>query len=564
MGSDPNSTWFGVGARSAHARDIDATPRAVDWYELVADELIGIGGAERARLERLRAEVPVALHGVSLGVAGSDPLDGPFLRGLRDVARWIEPAFVSDHLCWTSLGGHQSHDLLPVAYTEAVLDHVCERVDAAQSFLGRRLFLENASAYVAFRADAIDEAAFLAALCHRTGCGLLLDVNNLFVNAANLGIDPSAYLAAIPSDAAGYMHLAGHAVLADVRIDTHAADVPEGVWELYAHAARRFPSAPVIVERDDAIPPFGALVAEAHEAKRRHAEALASQPDPAPRDTAPITLEARAVEGWHSVQKDFFERLVDKPLGHAHADAATLLDDTRPVRAARGLRVYSDAYTASLRSARATNFPALARALRADDFGALAAAYLRAHPPRAFGFVGLGAALAAFTRDFAFAADYGAARDAFADLVALEQAQLEVQRAPDADARLAPSGLAAIDAHQWPDARFAFVPAARIVECEYDVLPAIEAVSRGEDPPKPERRAVAYLLHRGAIGVRTEAIASDAARVLAALAAGQPFAAACDASPDGGADEAARVERGLRALLLACERGVVAGCAAAG
>jgi uncharacterized protein (UPF0276 family) len=555
-----HTPWFGVGLRSQHAAEIDASPRAVDWYEILSDNHLGASGARLGQLARVRAEAPIALHGVSLSIAGSDPLDRSYLDALADLAGALEPAFVSDHLCWTGIGGRTSHDLLPVTYTETVLAHVAERVDAAQESLRRRLFLENASAYVAFREDSLGEAAFFAALCRRTGCGMLLDVNNLFVNAANLGLDPLAYLAAIPLDAVGYLHVAGHAVLPDVRIDTHDSAVPDPVWDLYAEAVRRFPAAPVIVERDDHIPPFAELAAEASDARARHAAALAG----APRGDAPRARAAqhpgpqRSVASWAALQRDFFDRLADKPVGCEQPDAATLFDDARPVRAVRGLRVYSDAYAASLRRALATNFPALARVLAPRDFDALAAAYLRAHPPLGHGFASLGRALAAFVRAWDLAAGYDVAREALADVAALEQAQLEAQAAPDDDDTVRASALAAIAPDDWETLRVRFVRALRIVTASHDVLPALEAVAENETPPQPRAGDVAYLVQRGAIGMRTERVDPAEARVLESLAAGRPFADACRAGAHDGESEAASAERGVRALVIACERGLVA------
>jgi len=541
--------WTGVGLRSQHASAVDATPHAVDWYELLADNLLGARGARLARLERLRAERPLALHGVSLSIAGRDPIASPYLDALAALADALDPAFVSDHLCWTGVGGRTSHDLLPVAYTEEVLDHVAARVDAVQERLRRRLFLENASAYVAFRDDSLGEAAFFAALCRRTGCGMLLDVNNLYVNAANLGVDPAAYLATIQPDAVGYLHVAGHAVLEDVRIDTHDAPVPDPVWALYAEAVRRFPEAPVILERDDRIPPFAELVAEAERARELHASAFGEAP------VARTATSTRAIEPrsgsapWASLQESFFARIVDRPLGVEQGDAGALLDEARPVRAARGLRVYTDAYTAGLRRALATNFPALARVLRADDFDALAAAYLRAHPPRGHDFTALGAALAAFLRGFELRASYAVSREALSDLAALEQTQLEAQASDETPDRVEARALASLRPQDWETLRVALAPGVRIVRAAFDVQPAIEAVARGEDPPPPARGETAYLVSRGALGVRTERLDAVDAAVLEALAAGHSFAAACHA-----ADPA----RGVRALAAACERGIVA------
>lgn len=557
---------FGLGLRSTHHEEILAGLRAVDWLEVLSENFLAAGGARRALLERIRREVPLALHGVSLSIAGADPPSPAYLRALAELAAWLEPVHVSDHLSWTALRGHQSHDLLPVAYTREVLDFVAGRVARVQDALGRRLLLENATAYVAFREDELAEAAFFAELCRRTGCGMLLDVNNLYVNAQNLGTDPEAYLAALPPDAVAYMHLAGHAVLPDVRIDTHDADVPSPVWDLFEVAARRFPHADVIIERDDAIPPFAALAREVAWARERHAKALAQAAPRAARAAAPparaaeaAPAEADAPARWRALQRGFWERMVDKPAGFDHggdAGLSALLDAARPVVAARGMRVYSDAYGENLRRALATNLPALARVLSPRDFAALAAAYVRAHPPRGRDYVGLGAALPEFVRAHAFADAYGVAPEALAELAALEQAQLEVQEAPDAAETLAPADLAAIPAEAWGEARFDFAPALRLVPARHDVLPAVEAVARGEPPERPNRQPVVYAVHRVGGRVRTERLAPRDAAVLEALVRGATFAEAC-ATLDSG-DEVHAVEAAARVLVGACERGWVA------
>jgi hypothetical protein len=396
------------------------------------------------------------------------------------------------------------------------------------------------------------EADFLAALCRETGCGVLLDVNNLLVNAANLGIDPAGYLAALPEDAVGYLHLAGHAVLPDVRIDTHDAEVPAAVWDLFDSAVRRFPRASVIIERDDRIPPFEALAAEAGQARARHRaatrRAIATQEA---RGAVRLRTEPGEGQSWRALQGDFWSRLVDKPLGFEHRDLGGLLAEDLPVRAARGMRVYSDAYTASLRSALATNFPALARVISPADFEGLVAAYLRAHPPHGHSFHALGAHLAEFVRSHPFASEYCVPREALAELAALEQAQLEVQDAPDAPGAVPPEALAEVAPDAWERARFAFAPALRVVRARHDVAPAAEAVAAGRDPEPPCAGEVAYLVYRAGAGVRTERLGAREAALLEALLAGRRFAEAC------AGDERAAAE-GARLLVLAATHGLLA------
>ncbi len=544
---------FGVGFRTQHAAEIARAPGSVDWFEILSDHYLGVGGPRRALLERLRAAHPVAMHGVSLSIAGTEPLDSEYLAGLASLAGWLEPRFVSDHLCWTALGGHESHDLLPVACTRAVLEHVAARVAHVQEKLRRPLLLENASAYVAFRAQEMDEVDFLAELARRTGCGVLLDVNNLIVNAANLGSDPRRALEVLPEGAVGYLHLAGHAVLPDVRIDTHDADVPDEVWTLFAAAARRFPAASVILERDDNLPSYEALAAEAEQARAWHRAAM-SDPVSPQAGLTPARSEPRANEGtsWRDLQREFFSRIVDQPIGHERADLGGLLDESLPVRAARGLRVYSDAYTASLRSALATNFAALARVISPADFDRLAAAYLRAYPPHGFDYLRLGARFAAFAAHFDFAADYGVPRAVLAELAALEQTQLEVQDAPDAASPVTPGDLTALAPEAWEQVRFAFAPAFRVLRATHDVAPVVEAVAAGKDPARPLAGDVAYLVSRAGPGVRTERLAPHEAVLLEALLAGATFHAACG-------DDARRAEDAARLLVAAAAAGLLAG-----
>ena len=546
---------FGAGFRTPHFDAISRTPRALDWFEVVSESFIELGGPRRAMLERLRADHSIALHGVSLSIAGSDPLDDAYLRGLRALADRVEPAFVSDHLCWTTLGGHQSHDLLPVALTARVLEHVCGRVARTQERLGRRILLENATTYVAFRGDELGEAEFFAELCRRSGCGMLLDVNNLYLNAENLGLDAQRYLAALPRESVGYMHLAGHAVLPDVRIDTHGEDVPAPVWTLFDDAVRRFPSAHVIIERDENLPEFAELCAEVELARARHTR-VQKAPDEARILTGPRPDRsgAAAAPAWRDLQAEFWKRSIE-PDG---AGTESLLADDRPVSAARGLRVYSNAYATNLQRALAVNFPALARVVDPGDFAALGAAYLRAHPPRGHDFRGLGAKLAEFARGFPFSRDYAIDPSVFADLVALEQAQLEVQDEVDEAPALAPESLAALRPEQWNAARFVFVRALRVVRASHDVFPVVAAVARSETPARPKAAPTFYLVFRSDGRVRTERISAREAEVTQALLAGASFGEACDAAhARDGSDLAAIGLEAVRILVEACRRGLV-------
>jgi uncharacterized protein (UPF0276 family) len=263
----PASQWpvlgFGVGLRAAHYEDVLAGPRRTAWFEAISENYMDSGGRPLRILERVRTDYPVALHGVGLSIGGSEPLDRCYLRSLKALIDRVEPALVTDHLCWTSVGGRHIYDLLPLPYTEETLGHVVERVRDVQQFLGRRILLENPSTYVAFRHSAFTEWEFLAALAEQADCGILLDVNNVYVSAYNHGFDPLRYLDAVPPERVGQIHLAGFTDMGTYLFDTHSAPVSDAVWRLYAHAVRRFGAVSTLVEWDADIPGFERLCAEA-------------------------------------------------------------------------------------------------------------------------------------------------------------------------------------------------------------------------------------------------------------------------------------------------------------
>jgi uncharacterized protein (UPF0276 family) len=241
------------------------------------------GGRPVAVLEKVRRDVPVVLHGVSLSIGSLDPLSDRYLDDLAALARRIEPAWISDHLCWGTHGGRYVHDLLPLPYTEEALEHVVGRVERVQERLGRQILLENVSSYVAFRDSTMAEWEFLSEVAHRADCGILLDVNNVFVSARNHGFDSDDYLAGLPAARIGQVHLAGHSDKGRYLLDSHDHPVPEAVWELYRAAVRRFGPISTLVEWDDHVPPLERLVEESRRARAVEAEVLGAAP---PREPA--------------------------------------------------------------------------------------------------------------------------------------------------------------------------------------------------------------------------------------------------------------------------------------
>ncbi len=256
----------GVGLRTQHyATVLDEQPR-VDWFECISENFMVAGGNPRRVLRQVRERYPVVLHGVSLSIGSIDPLNPGYLHELAALAAETEPAWVSDHLCWSSVGGHFSHDLLPLPYTEEALAHVAERVLRVQDQLKRQILIENVSSYVTFTQSTLTEWQFLAALCERADCGLLLDVNNVFVSAFNHGFDAAQFIDGIPTGRVGQIHLAGHSDYGTHLLDTHDHSVCDGVWALYRRAVERFGRVSTLVEWDDHIPPFAEVLAESRKA----------------------------------------------------------------------------------------------------------------------------------------------------------------------------------------------------------------------------------------------------------------------------------------------------------
>ena len=266
---------FGLGLRTEHYADFLEARPAVDWLEVISENYMVPGGKPLARLDAIRRDHAMVMHGVSLSIGSTDALDLDYLRDLKALARRIEPAWISDHLCWTGVDHHNVHDLLPMPYTEAALRHLTARVQQVQEVLGRRLLLENVSSYVSFEADEMNEWEFIAELAKRADCELLLDVNNVYVSSRNHGFDARSFVDAMPRERVRQIHLAGHEDHGTHCVDTHDHPVCDAVWALYAHTVRRLGPVPTMIERDDHIPPLAELLAELDHARRVQTQALA-------------------------------------------------------------------------------------------------------------------------------------------------------------------------------------------------------------------------------------------------------------------------------------------------
>ena len=273
--ASPIPAQVGIGLRTPHYRELLETLPPIGWFEVHSENYFGDGGQPLYFLEKFRSHYPMSLHGVGLSLGSTDPLNATHLKKLKALADRFEPGLISDHLCWSSVGGQFLNDLLPLPYTEEALNHVIMRVREAQDYLCRQILVENVSSYVQYKHSTIAEWEFLAEVARRAGCGILLDVNNIYVSSENHGFDPLVYIDAIPADAVQEIHLAGFDSNGDCLIDTHGKPVCEAVWQLYAYTIEHLGAKPTLIEWDTDIPPLSVLLGEVWKAEeileRQHA-----------------------------------------------------------------------------------------------------------------------------------------------------------------------------------------------------------------------------------------------------------------------------------------------------
>ena len=262
MQENPPFLGFGLGLRTEHYNAILESKPKIDWFEALSENYMIPGGKPLDYLTKIRANYPVVMHGVSLSIGSTTPFDQNYLRDLKKLADNIEPAWISDHLCWTGVHGQNIHDLLPLPYTEETAKHVAERVKIVQDYLGRQILLENVSSYASYIDSSMTEWEFITQIANEADCLLLLDVNNIYVSSYNHNFDAKAFIDGVPKNRVQQIHLAGHQNNGDYIIDTHDAPVIDPVWELYAHAIKRFGAISTMIERDDHIPELDVLVQE--------------------------------------------------------------------------------------------------------------------------------------------------------------------------------------------------------------------------------------------------------------------------------------------------------------
>lgn len=268
---------FGLGLRTDHYKHIIEHKPAVDWFEILSENYMVPGGKPLAYLDQIRQDYPMVMHGVSMSIGSTDPLNTRYLDKLKTLIDRVEPAWVSDHLCWTTVDHVNSHDLLPLPYNDAAIQHIVNRIQAVQEYIGREILIENLSSYVTYHSSEVSEWEFVNEIARRSGCFLLVDINNIFVSANNHHFDPRHYIDGIDSDRVMQFHLAGHSYHGEMIIDTHDHPVCESVWDLYQYALKRYGAVSTMIERDDNIPPFDELREELVRAENLARQTLAAE-----------------------------------------------------------------------------------------------------------------------------------------------------------------------------------------------------------------------------------------------------------------------------------------------
>ena len=579
----PPFLGHGLGLRREHYAAILAGESAGDWVEAISENYMEVGGRARRILLAVRERYPMTLHGVSLGIGGTDPLDESYLSSLRALADDVEPAFLSDHLCWTGVEGRTSHDLLPLPYTEEALAHVVARVAHAQERLGRPLALENVSSYVGWRVSGMTEWEFVAEVARRSGCGLLLDVNNVYVAATNHGLDPRAYLAAIPPRSVWQLHLAGPSEAGCLLVDTHDHPVRPEVWDLYREAVRRFGPVSTIVEWDDRIPDLAVVRSERDKAAALAAEELAgeaacaasahvAQPGSGPTGSLSPAVVATAEDGTDPAggpgrpdrRRIENQDLTPLPLREGQRlflDLVTAPESVAATLEQRGERarerveavfagdgrlsgverldVYANMYFFRLKDVLGEDFARTATALGEARWHNLVTDYLVAHPPTRWSLRWAGERLPGFLRGHAL----GEERPWLADVAALEWARNEAFQARDAEGRPA-EALAELPADAWPEVRFDAPPGTSVLETRWDLAAWWAGAPAGE--PRPAGAAQDLLVWRDADDdVRHEALPAADAQAARLLLSGAGLARICEAWADVVADEEEAARRAV-------------------
>lgn len=550
----------GAGLRAKHYPIILETWPETDWFEAISENYMDTGGRPVQILEKVREHYPVALHGVSLSIGSVDPLSEKYLRRLKMLADRIQPFIVSDHLCWSGVGGNQLHDLLPLPFTEESVRHVVRRVEKVQEVLGREILLENVSTYVTYKESEMPEWVFLSEIARRSGCGILLDVNNIYVNSVNHQFDPLVYVNSVPPEKIGQIHLAGHTDMGTFLFDTHSAPVIDAVWNLYRETLKRCGQVSTLVEWDEHIPEWPRLLEECKTARRIYDafEGVRPETRETPVWTAPASARDRSFLG--EIQK-WMKSRIQVSSSEASKLPASPLNPQGGVSGEERLGIYADGYIARTHESLSEVYEAVHVIAGEKGFIGLAKDYAKAYPSQDYNLSHVGARFPEFLETHALSKAYPYLKD----LAELERQIAFSFHAFDGPA-FEPSAWAKVPAEAWEDAKLLFQPSAALFVSEWPVLEIwkmAKEVREGKTSATSEwkRSGQKILVSRRKDQVRCEALTPLQFLFIKTLLEKKTLGEACEALAEQETDEEIPIAAWLSAWM---HEGMIAGCEGAG
>ncbi len=528
-----HSLGCGAGLRPQHYPDILDQWPAVDWLEAISENYMDTGGRPLKVLKKIREHYPLALHGTSLSIGSADPLDATYLERLKKLADRVDPVIVSDHLCWSSVGGKVLHDLLPLPFTEESLSHVASRIGKVQDYLDRRILIENVSTYVTYRHSVMPEWEFLREAARRSGCGILLDLNNIYVNAKNHGFDPMEYIKNIPAELVGQFHLAGHTDMGSFLFDTHSSAVIDPVWNLYREALKIFGPVSTLIEWDEDIPPFRRLLEEVGKAKKIYADG-----DGRRRYLAPLACQKAEGVGHLSAVPDpisfsdvetWIQKRIQPATSHTMKDPE-FLNPQGGVSGTERMSVYANGYLTRIEESLKEVYEAIRSAIAPEAFHELSLAYAKKHPSSHYNLNFAGRHLPDFLKAYCVTAK-DACNDEYPFLRDLAELEWRIWTAFHAfqESPMDRGGLAQIPQESWSEIRLYFQPSVLLWASKWPVLDLWLARKKGVSGQSRLTPSSEYLLiARRDLEVRCERLGQEQYEFLSALIDGKTLGEACE------------------------------------
>jgi uncharacterized protein len=511
----------GLGLRHQHYPAITETWPKVDWFEAVSENYMDTGGRPLHILEKVREHYPIALHGTALSIGSTDPLNPIYLEQLKKLADQIDPFIVSDHLCWSGTEKEQLHDLLPLPFTEEAVCHVADRIQQVQEYLNRKILIENVSTYVTYRHSEMAEWEFLTEVAKKSGCGILLDINNIYVNSFNHQFDPLDYLKNLPGELIGQIHLAGHTDMGSFLFDTHSAPVIERVWELYRETLKQFGQISTLIEWDEHIPTFERLREEAEKAKVIYQEFEHHQPKATYVGTY-VGQKNKMADKVSLVKIEHWMKSKIQPASKNSAEDLAILNPQGGAKGEERLSVYADGYVARIRESLKEVYEAVHFVLGDERFNWFCRDYAFHFPSHHYNlnFAGI------YLPEFLAGHEHLKQFPFLSDLAKLEWLIWKAFHAFDGPP-LNPEALKNISADDWETLKLVFQPSVSLISSSYSILDIWQA-RKSSSPNTESSKPQKILVGRRQDQVRCELLNIPQFKLLEGLLSGQSLGNVCE------------------------------------